>query len=106
MNFQTIASVESDRRENMFKKQFYSNQNLDSKRKNDNIHILVDQWDNPSQKYEEISSSNSYNPNESIGIHAAKNSLLESANKGVEKEPPSSDKYTVTEESAEKNLSD
>ena len=39
-NFQTIASVESDRRENMFQKQFYSNQNVDSKRENENnIHI-------------------------------------------------------------------
>ena len=105
-NFQTIGSYESDRREDVYNTQFYSNTNND-RQTDDNIRICVDQWDAKSEKeYEEISSSDPYNPNESIGIHTAKNSPLISAQKNDEIEAPSSEKYTITEESAEKHLSD
>lgn len=110
------ASYEAGRREDAFNYQFYSNPVHSNSEKvkqlmnqsdlrDDNIHIYVDQWDNETsaRKYDEISSSDAYNANESIGIHTARNSPLES-NKKDYKEYTSSEKYTVTEESAEKSL--
>ena len=106
-------NYESGRRENAFNFQFYSNNSdcIDQEENktegnDDNIKIYVDQWDgNHSDKNaKSITSTEPYNGNGSIGIHTAKNSPLESNSK--DKEQALSDKYSVTEESIEKNLSE
>lgn len=110
-NFQTIGSYESDRREDMYNNQFYTNPDSISRRdENDgDMHIYVDQWDEHSaskQKDDDLSSSGAMYHNESIGIHTAKNSPLESGCKDYERMQTSEDRYSFTEDSAEKNLSD
>ena len=116
MNKATLqASYDAERRET-FSHQFYSNSNTGdsadikngmnkSDTQDENIRIYVDQWDSEQtdKKLEESYSSDAFLANESIGIHTAKNSPLESNKK--DKEYASSEKYSVTEESAEKNLS-
>lgn len=110
------ASYESGRRENAFNNQFYTNTSQEYNTENrklldrssmqeDNIRIYVDQWDvdNTDKKYEKTPSSDLYGANESIGIQTAKNSPLESNKKDMDF--ASSEKYSVTEGSAEKHLS-
>jgi hypothetical protein len=110
------ASYETGRRENAFSNQFYTNTSQEystenrklldrSSTQDDNIRIYVDQWDvdNTDKKYEQTPSSDAYGVNESIGIQTAKNSPLESNKKDMDF--ASSEKYSVTDESAEKHLS-
>jgi hypothetical protein len=104
--------LEFYRREDAFSSQFYnSNKNYRpnmnrSGPQEENIRIWVDQWDGEisEKKFGDTSSSDPYCTNESIAIHTAKNSPFESYSK--EKEYNSSDKYSMTEESAEKHLSE
>ena len=111
------SSVENTRREDAYTNQFYLNTNYEhvkstrqllsnSATQDEHIHIYVDQWDieNTEKKFDDLS-SDAYLQSESIGIHTAKNSPLES-NKKVIKETPTSEKYSVTEESAEKHLNE
>ena len=109
--------IENARREDAFTNQFYSNTSYEhckstrqllnnSESKEEHIHIYVDQWDieNTEKKFDDLS-SDAYLQSESIGIHTAKNSPLES-NKKVVKETPTSEKYSITEESTEKHLNE
>lgn len=107
--------LKSGRREDSINQQFHSN-NLNSVNENEgqaqwrendeNIRIYVDQWDGnqSSKKSESISSTDPYNDDGSIEIHTAKNSPLWSNIN--ENERATSDKYSITEKSAEKHLSE
>lgn len=109
----SIIPSHNGRRENAYSHQFYTNKSVESKpntyntlpeKEDDNIRIYVDQWDSEhsEKKYDEFNSSN-YLATDSIDIQTAKNSPLESNRK--ERDYESSEKYSMTSESAEKNLS-